>query len=236
MLWGFLCSGCALGGFSACSRRRPCRLMGSVLRQLRALNARRDSGCVMPPRRVAGDERSEPPVVPRARMRRLCCGGCCVPVARLVGSLRVRGGVHAALPVRFSPAACFHARRDSGCVMPPRPRGVHSVAFGPHRRRRPAGLGLSGSCDEVPGHKRPLRGRKDSADDRRHPCRLGLDACPWACAYACACVACLAASYAARRRFVSWGSAIGVDSGVVSASVASAGVPVSADSGRGVTS
>ena len=36
----------------------------AVLRELRALDAHRDSGCVMPPRRVAGDERSEPPVVP----------------------------------------------------------------------------------------------------------------------------------------------------------------------------
>ena len=38
----------------------------SVLRELRASDARRHLGCVMPPRRVAGDERSEPPA---ARVR-----------------------------------------------------------------------------------------------------------------------------------------------------------------------
>ena len=63
------------------SWRRPCRRGGSVLRELRALGARCDLSYAMPPRRVAGDERSEPPVAPGRG-----CDGCAVGV--VVSSLR----------------------------------------------------------------------------------------------------------------------------------------------------
>ena len=99
----------------------------------------------------------------RSVMGRYCNRGT---LGRPSGRVRVRGVrvrvrvrrtrtlAAASMPpgrARAAGAACFHVRRSSGCVMPPRPRGGRSVAVGPHRRRRPAGLGLSSSCDEVIG-------------------------------------------------------------------------------------
>ena len=85
----------------------------------------------------------------RTRMRRLRSGGLGCPSCAL-GEFSTFAA--ASMPPKASVLRVLRAlvmRRGLGCVMPPRPRGGRSVAVGPHRRRRPAGLGLSGPGDEV---------------------------------------------------------------------------------------
>ena len=114
----------------------------SVLRALRALGARRDSFCAMPPRRVAGDERSEPPVASGRG-----CGGCAVGI--VVSWLRDWWVCWMFAAASMPPEAsvlrelrALDARRDSGCAMPPRPGLRDAAASGGWGRAKRAPSGV----------------------------------------------------------------------------------------------
>ena len=96
-------------------------------------------GCAMPSPRVAGDERSEPPVASGRG-----CDGCALVAGGVLVARSVEFWMFAAASMPPEPPVlrelrALGARRDSDRVMPPRPRGGRSVALGPHRSSRPGG-------------------------------------------------------------------------------------------------